>query len=443
MEEIFDSEHYNVRYDKDSNAAVLVWKEYSETDHFRTPLMKSADIIRRHRCSDLIIDRSKITKIGDKDIHWVSKILIPALKRSGCKRIIIISGDDKPISVKDYPYSSLSGQFSIRSEENVESAIASLVREQTGGVSDEIRKMTREDALKYMELPADTSWEEIDDKFWQMGKNIRKLPPEETEKKLDELSAVYDIATGKRDEREEAERIRAGKKKYFGKTAGEWGTYFSYTWYKYLLAIVAIVVSGNLLYTIFLKPANDVSIVGVGHFFFEGSYYEDITAELGYTNPYIISIDLAVPNDEDQAGETYSEQTSAAAMMSNPNIIISDERTVRYYFGTYADLTDYYEGLADVLPADVYEQLIPVYCSEQDFQDLAVNYEMEKDDGEVYDTTEIIIGIEVTDPEFISELGYTTLWPNDDPNLVFCVGGGVDDIEAAEAILTRILSDLS
>ena len=30
MEEIFDSKHYNVRYDKDTNAAVLIWKEYSE-----------------------------------------------------------------------------------------------------------------------------------------------------------------------------------------------------------------------------------------------------------------------------------------------------------------------------------------------------------------------------------------------------------------------------
>jgi len=445
MEEIFDSEHFNVRYDKDTDSAVLVWKEYSETDNFRTPLMKSADIIRRHQCKDFVVDRSNIKEITGKDKHWVSKIFIPALKHSGCQRIIVVTGDDKPLSIKEYPYDILSGQFSLKAEPELEVALSMLKREKTGGVSEEVAAMTREDALKFLELSPDASWEEIDEKFWILSKNYRKIADkEESEQKLNDLSAIYDIATGKRDERVKAEKIREGQKKFLGKTAGEWRNYISYTWYKYLLAIVLIVVAANLLYTIFLKPGNDVTIISVGHFVNEGSYLDDMTAEFGYTNPYILTVNLAVPNELGEVGDAYSEQSSAAAMMTSPDIIVTDERTCRYYFETYADMGDYYASLADVLPPEVYEQIEPVYCSQQEFQELGENYEMDTTDrGETYDTTEVLIGLKITDADFISTLGYSCLWPDEDANIIISIGGACDTPEKSEEMITYILTDMA
>ncbi len=445
MEEIFDSEHYNVRYDKETDSAVLIWKEYSETDNFRTPLMKSADIIRKHQCKDLVVDRSKITEISDKDKHWAGRIFIPALKHSGCQRIIIVSGEDKPMSLKEYPFDILSGNFSLKSVPDIDEALSLIMSEKTGGVSEEVRAMTREDALKFLELPDDASWEEIDEKFWILSKNYRKIADrEESEKKLNDLSAIYDIATGKRDEREKAAQIRAGKKKFLGKTSDEWLNYISYTWYKYLIAIVIIVVAANLLYTIFLKPGNDVTIISVGHFVNEGDYLDNMTSEFGYTNPYILTVNLAVPNELGEAGDPYSEQSSAAAMMTSPDIIVTDERTCRYYFETYADMSAYYESLADVLPPEVYAGIEPVFCSEQEFQELGVNYEMDTTDrGETYDDTEVLIGIKINDPDLISELGYSCLWPDEDPNIIISIGGSCDTPEKSEEMITYILSDMA
>lgn len=443
MEEIFEAQHYVVHYEKEANAAVLVWKEYSEVDDFRTPLMKCVDMIRKHESSDFIIDRTKIDQITEKDKVWVSRIFLNALARSGCRRILFVAEDDDMTVPTGYPFNLLSGKYRIKMVPDVQSAVDLIKFEKTGGVSENIINMSKEEALNYLELPSDASWEEIDTKFWQLSKAYRKLPQEEGEDKINELSKVYDIATGKRDREEAEAKERAGKKKFFGKTFDEWKNYAYYTWYKYLIAIVVIVVLGNLAYTIFLKPDNDLRVISVGHFVHEGSYLEDLSAVVGYKYPYMLEVNVAIPNDEGQQGDQYSEQAAAAALMSNPNIIVTDGRTYPYYFGNMIDISDYYYELENELPPEIYAQITPVYCSEQEFQDLAGGFSDRDTDTEEYSDEVIMVGLLISDSDFISRMGYTCLWPNDEPTLVFSFGGGeLKDQEMTREYLTEIFLDM-
>ena len=444
MEEIFDHEHYNVRYDKESNAAILTWKEYSEVDNFRTPLMKCADMIRKHRSRDLIVDRCDVEHISDKDKIWVSKIFLPALKRSGCERILIVSKNGDMTVPEGYPFDLLTGKYRVKMIPDVESGIALIKTELTGGVSEEILSMTKEEALAYMELPADTSWEDIDNKFWQLSKQYRKEHGEEAEEKLNELSKVYEIATGKRDREAEEARIREGKKKYWGKTSDEWKNYFYYTWYKYLIGIVLGIVILNLLYTVFLKPENDARVISVGHFVVEGEYFEDKAMEVGFKYPYTLEVNVAVPNEVGEQGDMYAEQAAAAALMADPDIIVTDNRTYPYYFGNMVDMSDYYEELEDILPPEVYARITPVYCSEAHFQELAGGFSDRETDTEEYSDEEIMVGLLIEEPELIRSMGYSCLWPDEEYNLVFSFGSGeLQDPERTRDLLTSVFLEMA
>lgn len=289
-------------------------------------------------------------------------------------------------------------------------------------------KMTKAEALKYLGLDEDATTYVIDDKFWQLTKRYRMDSSEEGKKKVEELSSIYDIATGKRDERVEASEKREKAKKYLGKTSDEWINYIQYTWYKYLIAIIIIITCGNLFYQMFFAPRTDVAIVSLGHFYVENEYYDNFLKGLGYKMPYTGYTNVVVPNDQNQSSEAYSEISATTMWLNNPHIVISDEMTVRYYFANCVDLKNFYNRLADELPFEMYEKLTPVYCSEEEYQELLTAYDIAKggvveedNTNEHYSSEKILIGLRIDDPEVISSLGYRTLWPDDEPNLIFTI----------------------
>ncbi len=326
------------------------------------------------------------------------------------------------------------------------------VKKEKTKVSDEILNMTKEEALKYMGLPSNSTLYAIDDKFWQLSKRYRSLNTEEGEAKLDELSAVYDIATGERDKRNKKQEIRDSQKKYWGKTSDEWRTYFSYTWYKYLIAVVALVLLGNLFYNMFLKPRYDVSVVALGHMSCEVEVMEGILVnDCGYTNPYVNSVDVVPDNDEGQTDNGYGDQTAATVLMSQPDVIIADTMCVNYYFNNFVDCSDLYEQLRTVLSPEAFSKLTPVYYSEREYQIALSEYQMsqnmyefeaEEEDFSIYDPTPVMIGIKVEDPAFITSLGFENLWHYKPAQLVFGIGAETNDQIAAAEIIIKLFERL-
>lgn len=450
MEEIFESEAFELREDEELKCPVLVWRAKGNRDDYRTPMMHAADMAALIRSDLLIVDRRVDPDVDDAEKKWVVKTLIPYLKKKGVKKIICIVDADKTEETNtEYPFREIAENFKIEKKPSLQAVKEDFRKEGHIAVSEEVLAMTKQEAIEYLGLPADANDFAIDDKFWQLSKRYRGDTSEEGKKKLADLSAAYDIATGQRDKREQALKIRESRKKFLGKTADEWKNYFYYTWYKYLIAIVLIILGCNLLYTIIFTPRIDASVVSIGHFVIEGQYYEDKLKDMGFRNPFINYVDMVVPNDQDQSAEAYSNQEAATIFLTYPNVIVTDPMTCKYYFGQYADCTELYNELRGKLSAETFASLTPIYCSEVEYQEIMQAYHEyyeavtdEEIDLEEYSDEEIMIGIEIDNEDYITQLGYINLWPQSETALVFSINSESMNLDDSKRIITELLIEM-
>lgn len=450
MEELFDSEAFTLRYDAETNSCVFNLKQYGTRDHFRTPNMHAVEIIRKHNCRHLIIsDQCDVqSKLKKEDLIWIKKIVIPKLAKGSLENVFFVVGEEKAgTPCYDSPYDLFAAKFKVEKVASEESALDKIRGKSEPKTSDGISSMTRQEALEYMELPANANDFEIDERFWKLSKQIRGDNTPEGKQKIADLSAAYDIATGRRDERVHKAEQREQARKIFGKTGDEWRTYFSYTWYKYLILILLLILGGNLIYTIVTRQGYDSGYVSIGHFSNDSDYIEKfLTTRLGFRNPMVSVVDIVVPNDQGQTQQAYADQTASTLMLSMPNVLVFDEVTMPYYYGGLQDVSSLYQFLRENLTDDQFAKLRPIYMSERDAQEVLMEYELTygaemtvDDDLTIYDDTPVMVGILLTDEEAISALGYQNLWPEYDDSLVFCIYYQTMDLNDSEIIIMQLL----
>ncbi|MBR4495329.1 MAG: J domain-containing protein [Clostridiales bacterium] len=451
MEELFDSEAFKLRYDEQTNSCVLTHKTYGDRDNFRTPLMHAVEIIKKHDCGNLIIEDAceERMELSEDDLKWIKKIIIPKLKESSCAHIFFVVGEEEAgTACDDMPYSLFADKFKTDKVVSEQFALMMIQNNCEVSAASEVSSMSREHALIYMGLPMDANDFMIDEKFWKLSKQYRGDNSPEGKQKIADLSAAYDIATGRRDERVQKAQQREMERKYFGKTGDEWRTYFSYTWYKYLIGVILLFLLGNIIYTMITKPGYDSGILSIGHFSNESEYIEDfMTTRLGFTNPLVGFVDIVVPNDQGQSQQAYADQSASTLMLSCPNVLVFDEATMPYYYSNLDDVSSLYNFLRENLSEEQFAKLRPIYMSERDAQQLLYEYEVSYGaegnildyDLSVYDETSVMVGIEVLDQDAISVLGYENLWPDYEPSLVFCVYVQTMDYSDSELIVYRLL----
>lgn len=454
MEEVFDSEAFTLRYDEETSSCIFTMKIYGERDHFRTPVMHAVELIRKHNGKNLVIEDAcdGFNNIKDEDLKWIKKIVIPKLADSSCKHVYFVVGEELAGTACDStPFDVFAEKFKTDKVVSEQFALMMIKNNSEVKASSDISSMTREQALEYMGLPANANDFMIDEKFWKLSKQIRGDNTAEGKQKITDLSTAYDIATGKRDERVDKAIRREKEKKYFGKTGDEWRTYFSYTWYKYLIAVILIFLAGNLINTIINKPGYDSGILTIGHMSNESDYLENfMTTRLGFKNPMISVVDIVVPNDQGQTQQAYADQTASTLMLSCPNVLIFDEVTMPYYYGSLNDVSSLYNYLRDNLSDVQFAKLRPIYMSEREAQQVLLDYELNygaegavsDDDLSVYDETPIMVGIEVLDEDAIRLMGYQNLWPDYPTTLIICVYSQTMDYSDSELIVYQLLSQV-
>ena len=323
--------------------------------------------------------------------------------------------------------------------------------EHESGASEELIGMSKEKALEYLGLKPDANDFEIDDKFWQLSKNARGISDDkEREQKIIDITYAYDVATGKEQERIRALREREAEPKYLGKTKGEWKNYFGYTWYKYLIVIFIIVCAVLIVKRIIFTPDEDIGVLSVGHFKVDTDIMDARLRDSGFKNPYVAEVDIAVPNDQGQTSNAYASQSSSVLFLSNPELVVTDEATLLYFYGNMADMAPYYEELKEELPAETLEKITPVYYSEYDAELLSVKYQEDQGAGNIdYSDLEaasqepVLVGLEIKDEDLMTALGYKNLWPSSDATLIFSFGVKGDNKEEAPKFLTSILREVS
>ena len=440
MNEVFDSEHINVEYIKDDNIVLVVLKGTVKRDDFRTPMMHAADMVMRHSCKVMAVDFQDEIDLSANDIAWSKKILLSNLKKSGLETILIIDSSDFSIvrecsefcndkfrTIVCKSYEKGKEQLDPSQDENV------LPQD---NVDPDIAKMTREEALEYMGLTTDADIKEIDDRFWQMSKKYRGKDDPESIKMDDEISAIYDIASGRRDRRIENEKEYESGPKYFGRSKKQWDDIVRYNWKTWLLAVVVIVSAIIVIVGVMTNTKSDCSVVLFGHMDFDNTYIYDALEAQGITRPYVGSADLVVPNDEDVDQVEYGTEIFNAQFYTNPDVLISDERSYYYYFSVFKDLSPLYDRILEGLTEEAKAGIKPVYMSQRE----AVEYQNELyivngvidaeiNDPALFPDDQILIGIEITDPDLARKLGVDCLWPSRQTSLLLgqCTNSKNDD----------------
>lgn len=318
------------------------------------------------------------------------------------------------------------------------------------GASEEIRKMTREEAMEYLGLPQDADKETLEKRFWQLSKNYRLLKGDDAEQKMADLSAAYDIATGSRDLREQAAEARNHEKKFLGKTKDEWKNYVSYTWKYYVAAVVAIIASAFLIYNFFFKQRVDCGIISIGNFEHTEDYYDGVVRELGFKQPNLLTFCYVAVNDEGQEADMFTNQAAVTNLYSGANVLVTDKASMPYFFEYFTDCSALYKSLESVLPKEKYEKITPVYMSEREYKKLVTEYRRSKGydlseneaDLSSFSDAKIMTGLLIEDKEMVRKLGYTNYWHNKPDSVVFGINVMSRDQDASAAIITAALKGL-
>lgn len=308
--------------------------------------------------------------------------------------------------------------------------------------------MTVEDALEYMSLEKGAGIKEIDDRFWQMSKNYRGKDDPESKRMEDEIAAVYDIASGRRDARRREEEIRANKRKFLGKTSDEWKTVVHYGWFKAIVIVASSVILISIIVSLIVNNILATnSVIFFGHIQVNDTFVKEALIEEGYENPRIGFADIVVPNDEGLVEAAYANESLNALFFSDPDVIFSDKASYIYYSDIFKDIGPIYDKIVAGLSDKAKENIQPVYMSEKE----AAEFENELykrvgiEDDELADTTglsdePVMIGLEITDVTVTAKLGVNILWKDQNMNMIIGQCAKSDRDEDAVKIMTAILN---
>lgn len=444
MSEVFDSEYIKVEYRKDENIVLVVLKGQVKRDDFRTPMMHAADMVMRYSCKSMTVDFRADPGISENDIIWSKKVLLANLKKSGLENLVLIDSEGLEIVKKAAAF--CEGRFNTVIRDNTDKASENPSAQKTESAEDKFASMTREQALEYMGLDADADIKVIDDRFWQMSKHYRGKDDPESVRMEDEISAVYDIASGRRDRRLKEEQQRVSEPMYFGRYKSDWKNIIHYNWKNFLLGAVVVISAILVIIGLVNNTRSDCSVIVFGHMLLDDTYMRESLEAQGIKRPYIGMADIVVPNDQNIPPQEYGNETFNAMFYTNPDVLISDKESYGYYFSTFKDIGPLKDRIWDGLTEEAKAGVVPVYMTEQE----AVEYtnrlylEYGMGDEEIRDPSEfsdepVLIGFQIPDEDTCLNLGIEAKWMTRKTSLVFgqCINSKNDD-QAVLVITTLI-----
>ena len=443
MNEVFDSEKIYVEYKKDDDIVLVVLKGKVTRDAFRTPMMHAADMVMRHSCKVLVVQFDADPELNEKDINWSKKILFNNLKKSGLEKLVLITAEPREIVKKTATFAG--GRFKTIISKSYEEVKAKL--DSSRMADEKYAKMTREEALEYMGLGLDADIKEIDDRFWQMSKKYRGKEDSESMEKEDEISAIYDIASGRRDIRVEEEERRKDEPMYFGRYKSDWDNIIQYNWKNWLLGAVLVVSALVVIIGYLVNSKTDCAVLVFGHMYLDNSYIREALMEQDFKNPYVGLADIVVPNDENIPMDKMGNESLNAQFYTDPDVLISDERSYLYYYTVFKDLTPLNDKIMAGLSEEAKAGIKPVYMSERE----AVRYRNDMLLNNGYDSEEIrnpadfpddpiLIGYEITDRDIVTKMGVEAQWKSRQTTFVVGRCTNSKDDDKTVLIITTILN---
>lgn len=445
MSEVFDSEYIKVEYRKDENIVLVVLKGQVKRDDFRTPMMHAADMVMRYSCKSMTVDFMADPGISENDIIWSKKVLLANLKKSGLENLVLIDSEGLEIVKKAAAF--CEGRFNTVIRDNTDKASENPSAQETESAEDKFASMTREQALEYMGLDADADIKVIDDRFWQMSKHYRGKDDPESVKMEEEISAVYDIASGRRERRIKEEERKVSEPKYFGRYKSDWINIIHYNWKNFVFGIIIAIAAIAVIIGVATNVRSDCTIVVFGHMRLDDTYMREVLIADGIKSPYIGMADLVVPNDQDIPAQDYGNETFNAMFYMDPDVMISDKESYCYYFSTFKDLGPLYDRIMDGLTDEAKAGVIPVYMTEQQAADYNNRLMLENgvldadlNDPSQFSDTPVLIGIEIVDEDVCARLGIEAKWKSGKTSLVFGQCSNSKNDDQAVQVITDLIN---
>ncbi len=289
----------------------------------------------------------------------------------------------------------------------------------------DFENMTREEALRKMGLKPTASITSVNTQFWKMSKQYRGKDDPESRAKEDEIAALYDIASGRRDARIAEQKRLESEPKILGKSLTQWRTFFSYAWVKIIIGVIILLGVAAIVYSL-LNPAQyDTSVTVFGYIDLQESYITKALEDEGFSNPYVKSSVVVVPNDQGAYNTDNGDMTLNALIYTDPQVLVADSKTYPYFFDAFSDIEPIYDQVMAGLTEEARAGVAPVYESEREAVKRTNEIYRQRgledillDNPEEYSDKQVLIGIEIKDPSKTAALGVTAGWKEGGTTLV-------------------------
>ena len=321
------------------------------------------------------------------------------------------------------------------------------VQKETVKADPSIEAMSREEAMAYFQLPAWAKREDLDKQFWKLGKIYKA---QKDEQKLADIAAAYNIATGDRDRQQEEKKEVETSKHYLGKTKKQWAEFWHYEWWKFALLAAVLIFGITFIRYYFLSPKTDFRVASIGHFEQDTEVLSDYMKEhYDLTNPDVDFANVVSENDEGEQIESYAASKATSLIAVRPDILVFDMMTApAYVMGeNLLNLDDIYAKMQAEWPEEILAHYQPYIYSKARFYDdyaatMPEQYREELDELTPEDYVDHVYGFIISDPIDRLSLGYTVGWKKSDPSIIIGVNLASIQLEKAEDIFLRLLSDI-
>lgn len=310
-----------------------------------------------------------------------------------------------------------------------------------------ILAMTKEEAMAYFELPEWAKREDLDNQFWKLGKIYKA---QKDEQKLADLAAAYNIANGTRDRKAAEKKEEESAKHYFGKTKKQWKEFWHYEWWKFAIAAAAVIFIIAIIQVYLLPPKIDFRVASVGHFTQDAEILLDYLENNKLAKaPDVDMANVISENDEGEEVDPYATQRAVALIAVRPDIIAFDAMNAPVYVNSenLSDLDAMWAKMQETWTEEQLSHIEPyIYSKARFYEEYAASlpeiYQEDLEELQPEDYIDHVYGFIIKDKIDQQSLGYTVMWKESDSSLIIGVNLASGQIERAQEVLLKILSDI-
>lgn len=93
----FCSEYANVKYIKEDNIVLLVWKKPAYLENYRKPTELALEMLRSNEGSNFVVDARNGFEDDKRDVEWGFTYLLPEMAKTSCRFVCFIMNKENDI----------------------------------------------------------------------------------------------------------------------------------------------------------------------------------------------------------------------------------------------------------------------------------------------------------------------------------------------------------